>query len=95
MKTHLIEIYTFKKEKSFQLTFEKNFENGDEDPFRGDARDVGDPLFESDAKFLIMLKGDPDFLRFGDSTDLFKLCCGTGLNRFVVRFSFSTNCTSF
>ena len=77
------------------LTLENNFENGDEDPFLGDARDVGDPLFESDAKFLMMLKGDPDFLLFGDSTDLFRLSCGTGLVGFDVTFSFPAPTTSF
>ena len=75
------------------LTLENNFENGDEDPFLGDALEVGDPLFESDAKFLMMLKGDPDFLRLGDSTDLFRLSCGTGLVGFNFAFSFSAPST--
>ena len=74
------------------LTLKNIFENGDEeDPVFGDDREVGDPRFEREAKFLMMLKGEPDFLRFGDDNfDLFILTCGTGLLWLNVIFSFST-----
>ena len=41
----------------------------------------------------MILKGEPDFRRLGDNTDLLRLSCGTGLVGFNVKFSLP--CTSF
>ena len=41
----------------------------------------------------MILKGEPDFRRLGDSNDLLRLICGIGLEGFNVSFSFP--CTAF
>ena len=49
-------------------TFPKNLVKGDAlvDDVRG-----GEPLFEREAKFLMILRGEPDLRRLGDDDDLF------------------------